>query len=131
MVCCCVCVQDQEIAVIEQLGRWKSFKGPGINCICWPLQEVVGKVSLVMRELDVTCETKTKDNVFTHVKVSARLAHIITWGWECMWRLRVVRHACAETRPAQGGKRAPRRRNDSAGRPARWSPSRPRLPPCW
>ena len=87
MVCCCVCVQDQEIAVIEQLGRWKSFKGPGINCICWPLQEVVGKVSLVMRELDVTCETKTKDNVFVNVVVSVQYRAILEKVYEAYYKL--------------------------------------------
>mmetsp|Transcript_15043 Transcript_15043/g.41846 ORF Transcript_15043/g.41846 Transcript_15043/m.41846 type:complete len:145 (+) Transcript_15043:23-457(+) len=61
--CCLVCVRTQEVGVVEDLGQFKQLLQPGLHCICWPLQSVVGRMSLRIQQLDVICETKTKDNV--------------------------------------------------------------------
>ena len=61
--CCLVCVRTQEVGVVEDLGQFKSLLDPGLHCINWPLQSIVGRMSLRIQQLDVMCETKTKDNV--------------------------------------------------------------------
>jgi len=61
--CCFVCVRTQEVGVVEDLGQFKSLLNPGLHCITWPLQNIVGRMSLRIQQLDVLCETKTKDNV--------------------------------------------------------------------
>ena len=61
--CCFVCVRTQEVGVVEDLGQFKSLLEPGLHCINWPLQNIVGRMSLRIQQLDVQCETKTKDNV--------------------------------------------------------------------
>ena len=43
---------------------------PGCVLVCWPFEQVAGKVSIRVQELFVTCETKTSDNVFVTVNVS-------------------------------------------------------------
>ena len=60
---CLVCVRTQEVGVVEDLGQFKSLLDPGLHCINWPLQSIVGRMSLRIQQLDVLCETKTKDNV--------------------------------------------------------------------
>ena len=61
--CCLVCVRTQEVGVVEDLGQFKKLLDPGLHCIVWPLQSIVGRMSLRIQQLDVLCETKTKDNV--------------------------------------------------------------------
>lgn len=61
--CCLVCVRTQEVGVVEDLGQFKALLDPGLHCIMWPLQSIVGRMSLRIQQLDVLCETKTKDNV--------------------------------------------------------------------
>jgi hypothetical protein len=46
---------------VEDLGQFKSLLSPGFHCIRWPLQCVVGRLSLRIQQLNVVCETKTKD----------------------------------------------------------------------
>jgi regulator of protease activity HflC (stomatin/prohibitin superfamily) len=49
--------------IVEDLGQFKKLLSPGLHCLVWPLQDIVGKLSLRIQQLDVLCETKTKDNV--------------------------------------------------------------------
>ena len=42
----------------------------GFLCLCAPIDEVVGRISLRVQEMKVSLETKTKDNVFVIVNVS-------------------------------------------------------------
>jgi len=43
--CCWQCVRTQEVAVVEDLGQFKRLLPPGLHCVIWPLQGIVGKVS--------------------------------------------------------------------------------------
>ena len=72
MSCCCICVRTQEVAIVEDLGQFKRLVDPGLHCILWPLQSVAGTLSLRIQQLDVNCETKTKDNVFVNVAVAVQ-----------------------------------------------------------
>lgn len=55
---------------MEDLGQFKRLLDPGMHILCWPLVTIVGRLSLRIQQLDVYCETKTKDNVFVQVGVS-------------------------------------------------------------
>lgn len=69
---CFVCVRTQEVGIVEDLGQFKKLIDPGLHIILWPLQNVTGTLSLRIQQLDVYCETKTKDNVFVNVAVAVQ-----------------------------------------------------------
>ena len=50
----------------------------GFLCVCFPIEFIAGRVSLRVQELNVTLETKTKDNVFVVVHVSVQYQAIKT-----------------------------------------------------
>ena len=63
---CLACVRTNTVALVERCGKFQAIKGPGCQCLVWPVDSIVGRVSLRVRQLDVNCETKTKDNVFVN-----------------------------------------------------------------
>lgn len=61
--CCCMqCVRTQEIGIIENFGQFQEILAPGFYCLPWPLTNIAGRMSLRIQQLNVVCETKTKDN---------------------------------------------------------------------
>ncbi|GMI55542.1 hypothetical protein ScalyP_jg3463 [Parmales sp. scaly parma] len=66
------CVRTKEIAVVQRLGEFVTLHGQGLNFFIWPIDGTVGRLSLRIQQLDVTCETKTRDNVFVQVGVSVQ-----------------------------------------------------------
>lgn len=70
---CCTCVDQSSVRVIEQCGKYSRIAYPGFNCVCCCIgEQVAGGLSLRIQQLDVRCETKTKDNVFVDVVVSVQ-----------------------------------------------------------
>jgi regulator of protease activity HflC (stomatin/prohibitin superfamily) len=65
-------VKQQTIAVVERLGKFKKDYGAGFNFKIPIIDKVVGRVSLRIQQLDVIVETKTRDNVFVHLKISVQ-----------------------------------------------------------
>ena len=65
-------VKQQTIAVVERLGKFTRDYGPGFNLKFPVIDRVVGRVSLRIQQLDVIVETKTKDDVFVHLKISVQ-----------------------------------------------------------
>ncbi|GFR52051.1 hypothetical protein Agub_g14571 [Astrephomene gubernaculifera] len=71
--CCCVCPEQETVAVVERCGKFSHIANPGFNCIdCCCGATVAGKLSLRVQQLDVRCETKTKDNVFVTLVISVQ-----------------------------------------------------------
>merc|ERR1740139_2194576 len=71
--CLCVeCIRTQQVGVVENFGQYSSMLSPGMNVICYPLQTVTARLSLRIQQLDVICETKTKDNVFVTIGVAVQ-----------------------------------------------------------
>lgn len=85
--CCFVCVRTQEVGVVEDLGQFKKLLSPGLHFVLWPLQSVVGRMSLRIQQLDVTCETKTKDNVFVKVGVAVQFRILVENAYDAYYRL--------------------------------------------
>ncbi|CAL8463935.1 g3470 [Coccomyxa elongata] len=70
---CYSCVDNASVEVIERFGKFHRIAQPGYNCVCCCVGEsVAGSLSLRVQQLDVRCETKTKDNVFVNVVVSVQ-----------------------------------------------------------
>mgnify|MGYP002630490678 CR=1 FL=1 len=65
-------VKQQTIAIIERFGKFQSTKKPGLQLKIPLVDKVSGRVSLRVQQLDVIVETKTKDDVFVHLKISVQ-----------------------------------------------------------
>eukprot|EP00607_Mallomonas_marina_P010301 CAMPEP_0182418006 /NCGR_PEP_ID=MMETSP1167-20130531/2455_1 /TAXON_ID=2988 /ORGANISM="Mallomonas Sp, Strain CCMP3275" /LENGTH=284 /DNA_ID=CAMNT_0024591945 /DNA_START=89 /DNA_END=943 /DNA_ORIENTATION=+ len=77
MICCCfTIVNTSEVAIIERLGKFSRAEEAGCKFLLCPLEYVDGKTSLRVQQLNVECETKTKDNVFVQTKVSVQFQPI-------------------------------------------------------
>ncbi|XP_078428112.1 hypersensitive-induced response protein-like protein 1 [Wolffia australiana] len=68
---CCVQVDQSTVAVTERFGKYEDLLQPGCHFLPWFLgMRVAGRLTLRLQQLDVKCETKTKDNVFVNVVAS-------------------------------------------------------------
>ncbi|KAL5725027.1 HIR complex subunit [Ranunculus cassubicifolius] len=68
---CCMQVDQSTVAIKERFGKFQEVMEPGCHCLPWYCgSRVAGKLSLRVQQLDVKCETKTKDNVFVNVVAS-------------------------------------------------------------
>lgn len=86
--CCCFqCVRSQNIGVVEDLGQFKKLVGPGFHFLCCPIQGITGFLSLRIQQIDVRCETKTKDNVFVDVSVAVQYRVIAESAYDAFYRL--------------------------------------------
>lgn len=74
MACCCfVSVQTGTMGILEQCGAFSKVLHPGLN-IVWPClcQCVAARMSMRLQQIEIACETKTKDNVFVNLKVAVQ-----------------------------------------------------------
>lgn len=70
---CFTCPGQATVAMVERFGKFSRAAHPGFNCIIPCCGEsVAGTLSLRVQQLDVRCETKTRDNVFVTVIVSVQ-----------------------------------------------------------
>lgn len=65
-------VNQQDAAIIERLGKYKSVAHAGLNFKIPFIDWISGRVSLRIQQLDVKVETKTKDNVIVQIQVSVQ-----------------------------------------------------------
>lgn len=86
-VCCIQCVRTQNIGVVEDLGQFKTLLSPGLHIVCWPIASVVGYLSLRVQQLDVLCETKSKDNVFVNIGVAVQYRVLAENAYDAWYRL--------------------------------------------
>ena len=63
-------VEQQERAIVERFGKFVRVEGPGLRRKTPFAERVASRVSLQVEQLNLELETKTKDNVFVHVKIS-------------------------------------------------------------
>ncbi|KAJ6290257.1 hypothetical protein OIU78_026054 [Salix suchowensis] len=69
----CVKVDQSTVAIKERFGKFNEVLEPGCHCMPWFLgSQVAGHLTLRLQQLDVRCETKTKDNVFVNVVASVQ-----------------------------------------------------------
>ncbi len=65
-------VKQQTVAIIERFGKFQSSRNAGLQLKIPIIDKVAGRVSLRVQQLDVIVETKTKDDVFVHLKISVQ-----------------------------------------------------------
>jgi regulator of protease activity HflC (stomatin/prohibitin superfamily) len=69
---CFFTISTAEVGVIERWGKYSRLVQPGLNIIVCPMEEMVGRLSFRVQQLDVRVETKTLDNVFLTAVVSVQ-----------------------------------------------------------
>ena len=67
-----VIVTEQTAVVIERLGKFNRIATSGISLVIPFIDRKASVQNLRVQQLDVTVETKTKDNVFVNVQVSVQ-----------------------------------------------------------
>lgn len=73
MNCCCfICVRQRTAGVVERCGAFDSVVGAGCHMLIPCVHTLPAVLSLKLKQLDVKCETKTKDNVFVTVVISVQ-----------------------------------------------------------
>jgi regulator of protease activity HflC (stomatin/prohibitin superfamily) len=65
-------VKQQTVAILERFGKFQSTRGAGLQLKVPLIDKVAGRVNLRVQQLDVIVETKTKDDVFVHLKISVQ-----------------------------------------------------------
>lgn len=85
---CFACPDNSSVAIIERFGKYDRVAHPGFNVVCCLLGEAVaGKLSLRVQQLDVRCETKTKDNVFVRLQVTVQYQVVREALYDAFYRL--------------------------------------------
>ena len=72
---CCFTISTSEVGVIEQWGRYKRLAQPGLGFVLCPMEQLVGRLSFRVQQIDVRVETKTLDNVFLTAVVSVQVCN--------------------------------------------------------
>jgi regulator of protease activity HflC (stomatin/prohibitin superfamily) len=65
-------VETQSVNIVERFGKFIRIQKAGLNFKIPFIEMVAGRVSLRIQQLEIVAETKTKDNVFVHMKVSVQ-----------------------------------------------------------
>jgi regulator of protease activity HflC (stomatin/prohibitin superfamily) len=65
-------VEQQERAIVERFGKFVRVAGPGLQTKTPFVERVSGRMSLQVEQFNSEIETKTKDNVFVHVKLAVQ-----------------------------------------------------------
>jgi regulator of protease activity HflC (stomatin/prohibitin superfamily) len=65
-------VKTAEVAVITRFGKFLRVAQPGLNWKMPIIDSVAGRISLRVNQINLTMETKTKDNVFVTIPISVQ-----------------------------------------------------------
>ena len=65
-------VQQQTRAIVERFGKFHKVAGPGLNLKIPIFDRVAGRVTHRVRELEITVESKTKDDVFVDLLIAVQ-----------------------------------------------------------
>lgn len=65
-------VAQQNILIIERLGKFHKIAQPGLHFKIPLIDVIKGELNLRIKQLDVSVETKTEDNVFVHIIASVQ-----------------------------------------------------------
>lgn len=67
-----IIVPEKKIYVIQRLGKFKRMASPGLGFIIPFIDQKAGIINMRVQQLDVDVETKTRDDVFVHLRVSVQ-----------------------------------------------------------
>ena len=77
-------VKQQTAVIVERLGRFHSVRNSGLQLKIPFIDQIAGRMSLKIQQLDVVVETKTKDDVFVKIKVSVQYVVIKEKVYDCL-----------------------------------------------
>ena len=80
-------VPQQELFLIERLGKFVRTAHPGLNAKIPFFESIRGKMSLRVREIDIPGDFKTKDNVFIGVMVRVQYFVLESKIYDAFYRL--------------------------------------------
>ncbi|CAK9137085.1 unnamed protein product [Ilex paraguariensis] len=84
----CIQVDQSTVAIRENFGKFDDVLNPGCHCMPWCIgSQLAGYLSLRVQQLDVRCETKTKDNVFVTVVASIQYRAIAKKAADAFYKL--------------------------------------------
>jgi regulator of protease activity HflC (stomatin/prohibitin superfamily) len=66
----CFIISTSEVGLIERGGKFTRLAQPGLGFVCSPFEQLAGKLSFRVQQLNVSVETKTLDNVFVTAVVT-------------------------------------------------------------
>jgi len=83
-----VAVPQSSVAMIERFGKFDREAQAGCNPICMICGEAsAGLVSLRLQQLEVRCDTKTRDNVFVSIDVAVQYQAMETKVYDAFYKL--------------------------------------------
>jgi regulator of protease activity HflC (stomatin/prohibitin superfamily) len=65
-------VKQQTRSIVERFGKFVRISGPGLNFKIPLFESIAGHVTHRVRELEITVESKTKDDVFVDVLIAVQ-----------------------------------------------------------
>ncbi|KAL3344650.1 hypothetical protein AABB24_023878 [Solanum stoloniferum] len=85
---CCVQVEQSTVAIKERFGKFDDVLEPGCHFLPWCIgSQVAGYLTLRLQQLDVRCETKSKDNVFVTVVASIQYRALADKATDAFYKL--------------------------------------------
>ncbi|XP_048134043.1 hypersensitive-induced reaction 1 protein-like [Rhodamnia argentea] len=85
---CCIQVDQSTVAFKERFGKLDEVLEPGCHFVPWILgYQLAGNLSLRLQQLDVKCESKTKDNVLVNVVASVQFRALADKVVDAFYRL--------------------------------------------
>lgn len=80
-------VKQQTVAIIERFGKFIGYRNSGLQFKIPVVDKIAARVNLRIQQLDVQVETKTKDDVFVHLKVSVQFRVIPDSVYDAYYKL--------------------------------------------
>ena len=80
-------VKQQSAAIVERFGKFVNVRQSGLQVKIPFIDNVAGRLSLRIQQLDVVVETKTKDDVFVKLKVSVQFKVIKEKVYDAFYKL--------------------------------------------
>lgn len=90
-----ILVQEKTVYVIQRLGKYNRMANPGLGLIIPFIDSKSGVINMRVQQLDVDVETKTRDDVFVHLRVSVQFQVMQSKLFEAFYSLDNPRHQIA------------------------------------
>uniref|UniRef100_A0A7S3VCM2 Band 7 domain-containing protein n=1 Tax=Chaetoceros debilis TaxID=122233 RepID=A0A7S3VCM2_9STRA len=87
MVFCPFTISTAETGVIERFGKFNRLAKPGLGFLICGAEQLAGRLSFRVQQLDVRLETKTMDNVFVTAVVSIQFQVLEEKAWNAFYSL--------------------------------------------
>ncbi|KAM3264985.1 Hypersensitive-induced response protein 2 [Capsicum annuum] len=84
----CIQVDQSTVAIKENFGKYDDVLGPGFHFMPWFFgSQLAGYLSLRVQQLDIRCESKTKDNVFVTLVASIQYRALADKAADAFYKL--------------------------------------------